>query len=374
MLSPPGVDLVVFTSVMEFYRVEPTPVTSWRMAVLMGANARTYKFALGAALLDLAKAGQEEATVEDLAVPYAWRLAQHSDQYPQGPATAVGGTKDFLTVLASEREAALDAGHPTEKLIAAAIESMPSMVMQKFHNLRGMGQINHSFYTLQGRGASRRVMLSKDLQTVAQHELLVDELATRWAIVEASFDAGIGRGLVGSGMTVSEDGEHLLTTTRRVSLTGVRPALTGFQHGRCFYCHDLLSGQPRAVHVDHVYAFSFMTRTSWGGPDLNGVWNLVAACQGCNLTKSARMPTGPEVERLLARNDAIAGSPHPLRRTLERTMATPSGKPAMTSADRYEFMRRVHLLVGEGRFPQPNNVDVRPEAALLPRRSLAGPR
>jgi hypothetical protein len=362
MLSPPGVGFVVFTSVMEFYRVEPTPVTSWRMAVLMGANSRTYKFALGAALLELAKAGQDEATVEELAVPYAWRLAQHADQYPQGPATAVGGTKDFLTVLATEREASLDAGRPTEKLIAAAIESMPSMVMQKFHNLRGMGQINHSFYTLQGRGASRRVVLSKDLQTVAQHELLVDELAARWAIVEASFDAGIGRGLVGSGMTVSEDGEHLLTTTRRVSLTRVRPALTGFQHGRCFYCPDPLSAEPRAVHVDHVYPFSFMARTSWKGPDLNGVWNLVAACRGCNLSKSSRMPTGDEVERLLARNNAIAGSPHPLRRTLERTMATPSGRPATTSADRYKFMRRVHLLVGEGRFPEPDETGSEPSS------------
>lgn len=55
------------------------------------------------------------------------------------------------------------------------------------------------------------------------------------------------------------------------------------------------------------------------------------------------------MERLLARNDAIAGSPHPLRRTLERTMATPSGRPAKTSADRYEFVRHVHLLAGEGR-------------------------
>ncbi|EYT53303.1 HNH endonuclease [Kocuria sp. UCD-OTCP] len=339
---------------MEFYRVEPTPVTSWRMAVLMGANSRTYKFALGAALLDLAKTGQEEVTVEKLAAPYAWRLVQHADQYPQGPATAVEGTKDFLTVLSIEREASLAAGHPTEKLIAAAIESMPGMVMQKFHNLRGTGQINHSFYDLRGRGTSRRVVLSKDLQTVAQHELLVDELAARWAIVEASFDAGIGRGLVGSGMTVSEDGEHLLTTTRRVSLTGVRPALTGFQHGRCFYCHDLLSAEPGAVHVDHVYAFSFMTRTTWAGPDLNGVWNLVAACQGCNLSKSARMPKGDELERLLARNDAIAGSPHPLRRTLERTMATPSGAPATTSADRYEFVRRVHLLAGQGHIPEPH--------------------
>ncbi len=38
---------------MEFYRSEPTAQSSWRLAVLMGANSRTYKFALGSALLQL---------------------------------------------------------------------------------------------------------------------------------------------------------------------------------------------------------------------------------------------------------------------------------------------------------------------------------
>jgi hypothetical protein len=337
---------------MEFYRVEPTAVTSWRMAILMGVNSRTYKFALGAALLDMARAGQEAVTLEEVAVPYAQRLAEHAEQYPQGPVTAVGGGKDFLTVLAEEREATLKAGHPTDRLIAAAVASMPSMVMQKFHNLRGIGQINHSFYELRGRGAARQLVLSPQLHALARHELLAEELMTRWAIVEASFDAGIGQGLVGSGMTLSEDGHQFVPYGRRVSLAKVRPALTGFQHGRCFYCHEPLSTVPGAVHVDHVYAFSHMTRTSWAGPDLNGVWNLVASCSACNLAKSARPPTGDEVERLLARNNAIAASPHPLRRTLERTMATPTGRPAKTSTDRYEFVRRVHLLAVEGRLSE----------------------
>ncbi|MFI7742260.1 hypothetical protein [Kocuria rhizosphaericola] len=213
----------VFTSVMEFYRVEPTPVTSWRMAVLMGANSRTYKFAFGAALLELAKAGREEITIEELAVPYAWRLAQHVAQYPQGPMAAAGGAKDFLKILANERQATLDTGRPTDRLVAAAVDSMPGMVMQKFHNLRGVGQVEHSFYELRGRAASRQVILRPELHGVARHELLEEELIARWSIVETAFDAGIGRGLLGSGLMLSDDGDQLVTVARKFSRC-LRPA------------------------------------------------------------------------------------------------------------------------------------------------------
>lgn len=103
-------------------------------------------------------------------------------------------------------------------------------------------------------GFSWRVVLSRDLQMLAQHELLVDELATRWAIVEASFGRHRARasGLRDDRKRGRRTPAH---TTRRVSLTSVRSALTGFQHGRCSYCHELLSAQSGEVHVDHAYAF-----------------------------------------------------------------------------------------------------------------------
>lgn len=328
----------------------PTPVTSWRMAVLMGANSRTYKFALGAALLDLAKEGRTEVSLEELAIPYAWRMAEHAAKSAQGSPESLGGPKDFLRVLANEHELSLHTGRPTDRLVAAAIDSMPGMVMQKFHNFPGVGQINHSFYELRGRGTARQVVLSRDLHRVAQEEALANELAARWSIVEASFDAGVGRGLVGPAMSLSKDAQHLLMNTpRRVALTSARPALTGFQHGLCFYCPEPLSTAPGQIHMDHVYAFAFMKRTFWAdGPDLNRVWNLVAAHPGCNQRKGSRLPKGEEVERLLARNDAIANSPHPLRRTLARDMAI-SGRLARTSADRSAFVGEVHLRALEGR-------------------------
>lgn len=40
---------------LDFYRSDPSPRASWRLAVLMGGNSRTYKFALAASLLELAR-------------------------------------------------------------------------------------------------------------------------------------------------------------------------------------------------------------------------------------------------------------------------------------------------------------------------------
>jgi hypothetical protein len=118
----------------------------------------------------------------------------------------------------------------------------------------------------------------------------------------------------------------------------------GFQHGRCFYCHQPLPEELGSTHVDHVYPFSLMRTGAWTGPDLNGVWNLVVACAPCNLTKSARPPFSDEVARLLARNDAIAGSPHPLRRALQLSMRSRGGPLATSPELRRAFVQSVHIL------------------------------
>ena len=315
------------------------------MAVLIGANSRTYKFALGSTLLELARRGQDEVSFAALAAPYAMQLVQRAQRYPQGPTSSTSGPSDFLTVLSQESAVSQRNQAPTERLVDAAVNSMPQMVMQKFHNLRGMGEVPHRFYEIHGRGSARRVILTSDVHSVATHEAaLRPELNARWSIVEACFDAEIGRQLVSSGIAVSADGCELLAPARRVTVTGAREALTGFQHGRCFYCHESLAEGFANTHVDHVYPFSLMKSGIWTGPDLNGVWNLVVACAPCNLAKSARLPQPDEVTRLLERNDAIVGSPHPLRRALQLSMRS-SGTPLATSPEsRRAFVRNVDLL------------------------------
>jgi hypothetical protein len=91
-----------------------------------------------------------------------------------------------------------------------------------------------------------------------------------------------------------------------------------------------------------------MTTGSWRGPDLNGVWNLVLAHEWCNRKKWFRNPTDDEIRRLIARNDAVAESPVPLRRTLEIAMDA-SGPSA--AAKRRQFVANVRNLTTAGQIP-----------------------
>ncbi|MBT2421530.1 hypothetical protein J7F01_23550 [Streptomyces sp. ISL-22] len=120
-----------------FYAQDASARTSWRLAVLMGANSRTCKFALGSALLDTAGRGQSEISLAELATPYALELVRRLGDAPQAPEGVALRDSDFLTIAQEDRAETLAAGQPTERLLLAATRSMPAMVMQKFHNLRG---------------------------------------------------------------------------------------------------------------------------------------------------------------------------------------------------------------------------------------------
>jgi hypothetical protein len=311
--------------VVEFYTAHPTPATAWRLAVLMGANTRTYKFALGSALLELAAAGRTDVTLEDLAQPYALTLVQHAVEMPQARPTSELGETDFLSIAAAEADETLRTGVVTEKLQDAAVQSMPGMVMQKFHNLAGGTEVPHRFYELKGSGRHRVVELTPALRTAAaaaDSGHLGEELQARWRIVETSFSAQIGASLIADGVGVDTSSMVLTDKRRRRSVAGVTDAVIGFQHDRCLICNEVMSTTD-VIAVDHVFPYSLMTRgmtSAESGPDLDSVWNLAPAHARCNGDKSNRMPSQAEVERLARRNIAIMGSPHPLRRTLELTL------------------------------------------------------
>lgn len=326
----------------------------------MGANTRTYKFALGSALLAFGREGRDSVALSELGRAYAGQLLARSHGAAQAPAASRLGDMDFLAVLERERRESTSIGEPTERLVDAAARAIPEMVMQKFHNLRDLGQVAHTFYELEGRGRDRRVRLTPELRDVATRSSdLASELDARWSIVEASFDAEISRNLLQSGVEPSDDLTDVVVPIRRIPVTGLRSAIAGFQHGQCFYCRmplvesaqngedDPYSG--RDVHVDHVVPYSWMKSGSWRGPNLNHVWNLVLACAPCNLRKSARQPTSSELETLLKRNHAIANSPHPLRRTIDITMLA-AGPDAADRRTR--FMVAVQNAITDGSPPR----------------------
>ncbi|MBI0375098.1 HNH endonuclease [Streptomyces albiflaviniger] len=311
---------------VDFFRSEPNARTSWRLAVLMGANARTYKFAFGAALLEYAAQDRAEVTLDELAVPYAMGLVTHLAEAPQAPSGPPAGESDFLAVAEREAEASTALGRPTDRLLRSAVQSMPRMVMQKFHNLRGDTQTAHRFYELTGSSRKRIVHLTPELRAIAQGEQsagLRAELGARWNIVESSFAAGIGRSLIDEGVAVDWTTLQLTDKRRRRSVTGVTDALMGFQHGRCLICTEPITPGDKTA-VDHVFPYSLMRRlgtlSGWSGPDLDVIWNLAPAHEACNSAKSDRLPKPEELHRLAQRNEAIMQSPHPLRKTLQLSL------------------------------------------------------
>ncbi|WP_409062293.1 HNH endonuclease [Streptomyces sp. SYP-A7185] len=333
-----------------FFSAEPSARSSWRLAILMGANSRTYKFALGEALLEHARHGHTEILLRELAVPYAMSLAEHAAKAPQAPEGASIGEADFLGIAAAEREETRQLGRPTDLLLDAAVKSMPAMVMQKFHNLRGGSQVPHRFYEVTGSPRRRSVRLTPELLQVAQSDQatgLRAELGARWSIVECSFAAGIGRALVQEGVTVNWPTVELTDKRRRRSIAGVADALLGFQHGRCLTCDDVLD-LADAVAVDHVFPYSLMQRYAsvgaWTGPDLDVLWNLAPAHEACNSAKSDRLPRPDELDRLARRNEAIMGSPHPLRQTLRLVLqAAPGSRVSVRWADFLHEVQRCCL-------------------------------
>ncbi|WP_411375739.1 HNH endonuclease [Arthrobacter sp. MPF02] len=311
---------------MGFYSAHPTASTAWRLAVLMGANARTYKFALAHALIEHASRGQTSATLRSIATSYTSAIVQHSLDGPQAPASLDLAPKDFLSLVKKFVEESPEAALPSEELVDAAARSMPGMVMQKFHNLRGGAETPDRFYSLRPSGPDAVVEFTPALMSIASSSevhSLGSELTARWRIVEASFASGIGQSLMTQGLGVDRGLEHLLEKRRRRPVAGVGAAIVGFQYGRCLICWEPLT-QSDSVAIDHVFPFSLMTsaRTLLSPQlDLDAVWNLAPAHASCNGQKSNRPPTRVEIFRLGQRNEAIMLSPHPLRRTLELSLA-----------------------------------------------------
>ncbi|WP_030673441.1 HNH endonuclease [Streptomyces rimosus] len=326
----------------DFYAIAPSARASWRLVILMGRNARTYKFALGDALLQRASQGHTEIPLRDLAAPYAMAILER--QAPQAPGSEAGlGATDFLTVAAQESAESRRLGRPTDRLLDAAERSMPGMVMEKFHN-HGGSPVPHSFYEVVGRGRHRTVRLSSALGRVArsyEREGLRTELDARWSIVESSFATGIGRSLLKEGVHVDRDTLYITERHRRRPVTGVAGAVAGFQHGRCHICDESLDGDRPAV--DHVFPHALMRRyagvNGWHGPDLDSLWNLAVAHAKCNGEKSDRMPTPAELIRLARRNEAIMRSPERLHTTLRLTLK--NAIPGRRISDWRTFLREV---------------------------------
>ena len=297
-----------------FYEVEPTPENYWRAIILFGRNTASYKFALAKALFDLQRQKKTIVTLEELAVPYAYHLCEHLKDHPKQ------GTKDqstFLEHLRSFNKGNID----REEMLQQTIRHGFNYVLDAFHNVHGK-EIDTPFF-INERKSNNRICLTDDFFKLSEQTQLLNleqETEARWRLVESAWENSISRNLM--LVEYEEINQCLIgvNSLRRTNVTSARPALNGYQKGRCFYCFreiSIVHGSHELADVDHF--FPHILKQCDSNKPVDGVANLVLACQECNRGvngKFDKLPSLTLLERLFNRNEYLISSHHPLRETL----------------------------------------------------------
>ncbi|TYB46007.1 HNH endonuclease [Nonomuraea sp. PA05] len=318
---------------MDYRRGVVTGESVWRAIVLYGANSATYKFAFGAALLEVAATGRNHVTLEELAPPYAALLCEALQRQPrQGTAAR----SRFLDACRAFNTGELD----RDTLHRRTVQLGFSNVIDAFPKLGG-DQAPLSFYEDERKNSAAPGLVLRDelleLAASVQAQDLGAETAARWRLVETAWATGISDGVLGPSLDYDRDQQALVLQSkqRRQNVTGVVPALSGYQDGRCAYCNELMTQTVgTGPIVEHVLPYKLLTRV-WDGPNVDAIWNLVLACWFCNSAKRDRAPHETWMPWLEVRNNDLIESRHPLREVL-------MAQTGATAAERHEFLKRAY--------------------------------
>ncbi|WP_075831018.1 HNH endonuclease [Deinococcus marmoris] len=335
-----------------FIRAAADDSTYFRSIVLFGTNTASYKFALSRALLVLAAEGRSRVTLSELAPYFTAPLLAHVQR---GKRQGTVPSSVFLEGAAAHLHGQLDA----DAFHALTVRHAFRYVLDVYHRLPG-GETATEFFQLE-RGRSRTLVLTDALLALSpiERELLEAEAEARWDLVEHAWTEESAVVMSGRSPTYEEaSGELVLVPWRhqtRVSLTRLRPALSGYQKGHCFYCYqpvDMTSGE--ACHVDHVFPWVLGYRLP--DVDLNAVWNLVLSCETCNAGpggKADAIPARRFLERLHRRNSYLIDSHHPLQAALMRdTGSTAKTRWAfLTSMEAFALEQRTKRWDGRAEHP-----------------------
>ena len=298
-----------------FYQRDPSIEDYWRGIILFGSNTATYKFALGRSLLDLANEDKEFVTLDELAVPFSRHICEHlkicDRQITQRSSPFIEACRKF-----NRNEISSD------ELINTTKKEGFRYVLDRFPVLDGQA-IDLKFYEYERSGDRRGVRLRQELADLATgpHGLsLPAEIEARWRLVETAWNLN----LPPAALEVSYDREkeelYIQRPEHRKSITACRGALSGYQQGWCFYCGgriSVLMGSPDLADVDHFIPHKL--KKNLAPRNINGVWNLVLACQGCNRGPDGKFSSLADIrflKKIHTRNEHYISSHHPLKETI----------------------------------------------------------
>ncbi len=300
-----------------FLETQPSDPNYWRGIILLGLNSASYKFALAKSLLELAASGRTFVTMAELAVPYTRHLSEHLKRAHRQTTAEGGGA--FIETCRGFSE-----GRQTQdQAIEAAVRIGFNDVIRAFHVVN-RGPIPTRFF-VDDRQSKKGITLTDTMHTLAADDQAVNlpvEVEARWRLVETAWELRLPPSL----LTVQYDQEleaiFVQQEDGRINVTGCREALNGFQKGRCFYCLRKIlinADSGVGVDIDHFFPLTLRQYSEFAQLNLNGIWNLVLACEDCNRGaggKFTRVPQTPYLERLHNRNQFLIESHLPLKETL----------------------------------------------------------
>jgi hypothetical protein len=322
-----------------FAEVHPSLDNYWRAIILFGRNVASYKFALGKTLLEAARGGKTFLPLTAIAGPFARHIAEHLKLADK---QATSRSSQFLDSCRKFNRGELS----EEALTDVTVRQGFNNVVDAFHVVGG-GDLGVRFYTDERATPGKGIRLTDDifkLTELYQHRNLPFEVEARWRLVETAWELD----LPASALVVAYDGamDCLVAENRlaqRKAITSCRHALNGYQKGKCFYCFrdiSVVEGADDLADVDHLFPHTLKGRLAGSrlAAFIDGVWNLVLACQRCNRGVEGKFDRPPHLdylERLRARNDFLIGSHHPLRETLML-------QTGATEQDREQFLREAY--------------------------------
>ncbi|UXY10446.1 HNH endonuclease [Kosakonia sp. ML.JS2a] len=300
---------------MRFYQVDPTLENYWRGVILFGNNFATYKFALAHALYDIDRSNTF-ISLQDLALPFSQHICAHLKQAPKqilnttNPGPLITACLNFNNGEITQDE-----------LVQVTVKKGFNVVLKAFHNVSG-GPIEKQFFIDEQR-ESKGILLTDDFYRLTQTEQfhnLVHETDARWSLVEKAWQMNLPPQLLDVHYDAGQQTLFTQLKHARITLTSCRNSLNGYQKGHCFYCNAPISldaGHPLLADVDHF--IPLVANNVMPGVNLNGVWNLVLACQSCNRGEQGKFARVPELHllaRLHARNEYFINSRLPLHEAI----------------------------------------------------------
>ena len=308
-------------TIEQFVLANPSAENTFRSIVLFGRNVASYKFSLANALVEFASRGQEVIPISTLARPFSQSICEHLKLAPK---QGTSSQSRFLGECSRFNRGEITREQLDETTAKLGFQN----VIDAFHRV-GNSDVTTRFFIDERTSQTPSIVLTSEMFKLVDSAKVsaLQEIESRLRLVETAWELGATTGIIGFD-TIS--GELVLPTRRR-AITSARLALNGYQKGKCFYCYRDISIEKNAsdlAEVDHLFPHVLERRSLTS--NLDGVWNLVLACQSCNRGANGKFDSTPAVkyvDRLSRRNEYLILSHHPLKETLlNQTGRTPESR------------------------------------------------